>query len=289
MTPDVYDDGLPSPWDCEEVDLSVYARRIGLRDLGPGDPAERLRALHRAHVGAIPFDNLDLVADVPVGLGSAEILRKLSGSRGGCCHEHNLLFGCVLERLGYRVDRIAARVRLGGEGPRPRTHMALRVRRGPHTWLCDVGFGVRGFLEPLPLYDGATSHQLGQTFRIRTLSSPFWTVEVYQEDDWTALYHFTLEPQQPVDFVVAHHFLATHPRSMLRKTPLLQLTTPETRLHLRGLDLLEIRAGVQHTRRLTRMSLEADLACFGIRLPPDRLSDLARRLFPLPLEGKETP
>lgn len=126
------------------------------------------------------------------------------------------------------------------------------------------------------MYDGATSHQLGQTFRVRALSSPFWTVEVYQEGHWTALYHFTLEPQQPVDFVVAHHFPATHPRSMLRRTPLLQLTTPETRLHLRGLDLLEIRAGVQHTRRLTRMSLEADLACFGIRLPPDRLSDLER-------------
>ncbi|MFD3797751.1 arylamine N-acetyltransferase [Streptomyces californicus] len=289
MTPDVYDEDPPSLWGREQVELSVYARRIGLRDLGPGDPAERLRALHRAHVGAIPFDNLDLVADVPVGLGPAEILRKLSGPRGGCCHEHNLLFGCVLEHLGYRVDRIAARVRLGGEGPRPRTHMALRVRQGPHTWLCDVGFGVRGFLEPLPLHNGATSHQHGQTFRIRALSPPSWSVEVHQEDHWTALYDFTLEPRLPVDFVVAHHFLATHPRSMLRRAPLLQLTTPETRLHLRGLDLLEIQAGEQHTRRLTRTSLEADLARFGIRLSPDRLIDLTRRLFPLLGEGEETP
>ncbi|MEU1797179.1 arylamine N-acetyltransferase family protein [Streptomyces californicus] len=288
MTQGTYDDIPPSSWGHERVDLRVYARRVGLRDPGAGAPEERLRLLHRAHVAAIPFDNLDFVADVPVGLGPTEVLRKLSGPRGGCCHEHNLLFGCVLEHLGYRVDRIAARVRLGGEGPRPRTHMALHVRHGPHTWLCDVGFGVQGFLEPLPLHDGATSHQLGRTFRIRALSSPFWTVEMHQEDVWTALYHFTLEPQEPMDFVVAHHFLATHPRSMLRRAPLLHLTTPDTRLHVRGLDFLETRGGVQRTRRLTRTSLEADLARFGIRLPRERLSGLARRLFPPHSEGEET-
>ncbi|MFI1910753.1 arylamine N-acetyltransferase [Streptomyces microflavus] len=277
-----------SAWGCDQVDLSVYARRLGLRELGPGDPGEKLRTLHRAHVGAIPFDNLDLVTDVPVALAPGEILRKLRGPRGGCCHEHNLLFGCVLERLGYRVDRIAARVLLGGEGPRPRTHMALRVQQGPHTWLCDVGFGVQGFLEPLRLHDSAISHQFGQTFRVRAMSPLLWATEVYQEDGWTTLYHFTLEPQQPVDFVVAHHFLATHPRSMLRKAPLLQLTTPDRRLHLRGLDLVEIQAGVRHTRRLTGTSLEADLACFGIRLSAERLDDLTQRLFLAPAERGET-
>ncbi|WP_353940132.1 arylamine N-acetyltransferase [Streptomyces sp. HUAS MG91] len=273
----------PSIWNCEHVDLAVYARRIGLHGAAwpVGADEHALRLLHRAHVSTIPFDNIDLVTRVPVALDPAAVVAKLCGRpRGGCCHEHNLLFGCVLERQGFHVDRLAARVLLGGEGPRPRTHMALRVRHGHGNWLCDVGFGVRGFLDPLDLSDGAVSEQSGGTFRVRTLREPFWAVETLLEAGWTALYHFTLEPQQPMDFIVAHHFLSTHPRSMLRRAPLLQLTTADRRLHLHGVEFSEDSGGMRATLTLTASTLAHALAEFGIRLPADQLLDLTRRLFP---------
>jgi arylamine N-acetyltransferase len=51
------------------------------------------------------------------------------------------------------------------------------------------------------------------------LADPLWVVGTKTRADWTALYHSTLEPQQPIDIEVAHHFLSTHPGSMLRKSP----------------------------------------------------------------------
>ncbi|MEU2765076.1 arylamine N-acetyltransferase [Streptomyces sp. NPDC007094] len=277
----------PSAWKCEQVDVEAYARRVGLR--GPAWPVgadeDALCLLHRAHASAIPFDNLDFVTGVPVALDPPALVAKLCRRpRGGCCHEHNLLFGCIAQRQGFHVDRLAARVLLGGEGPRPRTHMALRVRHGRSDWLCDVGFGVERFLDPLELSDGATCEQAGRRYRVRALRQPFWAVELKEQRGWTAMYSFTLEPQHPMDFTVAHHFLSTHPRSMLRRSPLLQLTTPERRLRLHGLQITEDSLTSRATRTLTPFTLRSELAALGIRLPSGQLSDLARRLFPTPKE-----
>ncbi|MEV6123069.1 arylamine N-acetyltransferase [Streptomyces sp. NPDC052077] len=272
----------PTLWNSEQVDLTTYGRRIGLPDGWPGGVDEHvLRTIHRAHVSTIPYDNLDFLTDVPVAIDPAAVTAKLCGRpRGGCCHEHNLLLGCVLERLGFQVDRLAARVLLGGKGARPRTHMALRVRHGHKEWLCDVGFGVHGFLDPLKLSDGAASEQGVGCFRVRALQEPFWAVEAKLDNSWAALYQFTLEPQHPIDFVVAHHFLATHPGSMLRQLPLLQLVTPDRQVRMHGYDIAETHAGVRRTRTLTQATLATELAVFGIRLPSQQLRELGRRLFP---------
>jgi N-hydroxyarylamine O-acetyltransferase len=68
--------------------------------------------------------------------------------RGGYCFEHNTLFAAVLERLGYAVTRLSARV--NPSRPGPRTHMTLRVVADGSPWLADVGFGA-SLLEPLSL------------------------------------------------------------------------------------------------------------------------------------------
>ena len=51
------------------------------------------------------------------------------------------LFGAVLERLGFGVDRLLARVGPDGGPVRPRTHLTLRVGADGGTWLADLGFG----------------------------------------------------------------------------------------------------------------------------------------------------
>src|SRR5262245_53551394 len=109
-----------------QLDLDGYLARIGYA--GPRRATrETLAALHEAHVGAIPFENLDILLGRQISLEPAALQLKLvSGRRGGYCFEQNTLFRAVLEALGFRVTALAARVR-GGGVLRPRTHMLLRV------------------------------------------------------------------------------------------------------------------------------------------------------------------
>ena len=61
-------------------DLDAYLGRVGLRRR-PG-----LAELHRAHVTAIPFENLDPRRGVPVSLEPDDLQRKLvADRRGGYC------------------------------------------------------------------------------------------------------------------------------------------------------------------------------------------------------------
>lgn len=232
---------ISSEWGADRIDLGVYLSRVGLGHLAsdisgrPPQTVRELRRLHRAHLAAIPFDNVDLVLGTPVSLEPEAIVDKLCRRRrGGCCHEHNLLFGLVLEHLGLPVERLAARVLLGGVGPRPRTHMLLKTRALGEEWLCDVGFGSDGYLDPLPVRDGAEVVQRGRRYRVLSHDRFQWSIDVHKSTGWVPLYEFTHEPRQPMDFTVAHHFLSTYPRSMLRNTVLLQLLTADKWMQLRG-------------------------------------------------------
>src|SRR4051794_34635357 len=113
-------------WEIDRLDLDAYLARIG-QEAGPPDAAT-LDRLHRAHVRTIPFENLDVVLGRPVATDLQSVQNKLvARRRGGYCYEHTVLFGAVLERLGYRVRRLLARIGDDPVRPRPRTHMALHV------------------------------------------------------------------------------------------------------------------------------------------------------------------
>ena len=88
---------------ADAIDLPAYLRRIG--HAGPIVPdGATLRALHRAHALAIPFENLDVQARLPVRLDLASLQQKLvNRRRGGYCFEQNTLFQHVLEALGFGV------------------------------------------------------------------------------------------------------------------------------------------------------------------------------------------
>ena len=111
----------------DELDLEGYLLRIHAKSpLAPS--AEALGDLQRAHVGAIPFENLDILLGQPIRLDLASLQSKLVTSRrGGYCFEQNTLFKAVLERLGFGVTSLGARVRAGATGIRARTHMLLQV------------------------------------------------------------------------------------------------------------------------------------------------------------------
>ncbi|NYH79878.1 N-hydroxyarylamine O-acetyltransferase [Actinopolyspora biskrensis] len=195
-------------WKTDSVDVVKYLERIGVPWMSPS--VEALHRLHRAHVGTIPFENIDVVLEAHPGLGLNTVESKLVGSsRGGYCYEHALLFAAVLERLGFTVSRHMARVQ--PDHPGPYSHMMLVVSVEGGDYLADVGFGA-GVLDPIPLRDGAVVDQAGWPHRVRWDGSG-WILEKHTREGWEALHAFDRTPSRPVDYEVAHHYTATHPDS----------------------------------------------------------------------------
>lgn len=137
--------------------LQAYFARIGYVGTPQADLAT-LTALHRAHVQAIAFENLDVQLGAPPGLDPARAFAKLvMQRRGGWCYEQNGLFGWVLGSLGFRVTRIAGGVMRQERGDfTVGSHLCLKVSL-EQDWLADVGFGAAQ-LEPVPLREGAWHH-----------------------------------------------------------------------------------------------------------------------------------
>src|SRR5580704_9998102 len=100
---------------ASDLDLDAYFSRIEYA--GDREPTVRtLMDLHLAHATHIPFENLDVMLCRPIRLDLGSIESKLvRNRRGGYCYEQNLLFAAVLERLGFSVALLAARVRFGAQ------------------------------------------------------------------------------------------------------------------------------------------------------------------------------
>ncbi|QCX80826.1 Arylamine N-acetyltransferase [Streptomyces sp. YIM 121038] len=204
---------LADEWGVKQLDLDTYLKRIGRPGLSRARPCgQTLRLLHRAHVETIPFENIDIVLERGVPTSIADLQQKLVASgRGGYCHEHSLLFGAVLDQLGYRVDRLLARPRERPGRPWPRTHLTLRVRGSDGEWLADVGFGS-GLLEPLPLAEGAWCAQGGWSFRLARHDEG-WQLLERAGTGKNPLYAFGGRGQRAADVDAANYYTSTHPES----------------------------------------------------------------------------
>ena len=99
----------------EEPNLDAYLARINYAgSIAP--TLETLAALHLAHPGAIPFENLYPLMELPIRLQLSDIEQKLVFERrGDYCFEHNLLLKAVLEDMDFAVTPIAAGVLMGLE------------------------------------------------------------------------------------------------------------------------------------------------------------------------------
>lgn len=232
------------------LELSRYLARVGVA--GPLAPDRAtLARLHRAHLAAIPFENLDVRLGRPVGLDLASLEAQLvARRRGGYCFQQNSLFAAALRAVGFSVATLEARVRPpGAPAQLPRTHMLLRVELPAGGWLADVGFGGDGPLDPVPL-DGTASEQPGDAFRVVTEAGGTIALQRRGEAGWADLYAFRPEPALPVDFQVAHHFTSTFPRSPFVTTLTVQRATPAARETLRGRTLTVRRGAEVESREL---------------------------------------
>lgn len=213
-------------------DLDAYFARVnytGSMEANEGT----LRDLHIAHTLNVPFENLDVFYRKPILLDETSLYRKIvQEKRGGYCFEMNGLFSLVLQKMGFMVRNLLARVMIAANQYTTKTHQAILVEAGGRQWLADVGFGNDGIIAPLLLEENAEQKQYAHTYRL-TNHSPFgYMLQKKQGDAYNPLYVFTLEECFPDDFLMSNHFTSTFPGSFFLTMRMCTMPTKDGRITL---------------------------------------------------------
>jgi N-hydroxyarylamine O-acetyltransferase len=220
-------------------DLKDYLDRIGYAGAIAAD-LETLRALHRAHILAVPYENLDVQLGRPLTAGREAAWDKIVGRRrGGWCYEMNGTFGLALELAGFDVTRVAGGVGRGGAPGMAGNHLVNLVRLGDEVWIADVGL-ADGPRDPFRLEAHAFS-AAGFDFRVEDLGDGGWRLHNHA---FGAAPYFDFRPELADEDLLERVCLAiqTNPESPKKLNALAMRHTPEGLLQLRGRVLREIRA-----------------------------------------------
>ena len=256
-------------------DLGAYLARIGVDERGcrPSGPPPDIAAIARlmaAHIAAIPFENLDVLLGRGVRIDPQSVSAKLvTARRGGYCFEHATLFQAALRALGVEATAHAARVLLvAPKSDAPRTHMFLTIVDGGTTWVLDPGFGGPGPIVPVPLVEGQQVRRDHDVHRLVRRDGE-WVLEGLMKGAMTALWTSSLEPQFPVDFALANHYVSTFPESPFATRLMIRAITPEGRVSAMNRDVTVKRGNVNETYQLAdRAALRRLMAeHFGFDMP----------------------
>ena len=199
---------------------AAYLERIGVEARRDDVDAATLFALQRAHLAAVPYENLDIVRGSPPPIDAVSCARRIRAGRGGYCFHLNGAFAALLEWLGVDVTRHLA----GVQGRRLReppgangNHLRLTVEIDSERWLVDVGTGD-GPAEPLPLAAG--EYEVGGTVFVlgaSPLVEDGWRLEQDPRGAWI-LFDLAPEPAATEDFAGMHMTLSTDPESVFMRT-----------------------------------------------------------------------
>ncbi len=238
------------------INSDAYLARLGL-----AEPPATLAELHVAHLLAVPFENLDIVAGREISIEPDEIWDKIvARRRGGFCYELNGLFARLLEALGYTVTLLSAQViHADGRESHEYDHLVLRVDLD-EPWLLDVGYGDC-FREPMPLRpDSEFVDSLGRTYRLRVEG------DVWEMSDAERQYHFTLSPRGLPEFEPMCRWQQTE-SPWFTGHRMCTIATPDGRVTLLDARLITTTGGERTEREIDEAEVPELLATlFGVVL-----------------------
>ncbi len=234
------------------MELDTYFRRVGYEG-GHAPTLENLKALHRAHLLAVPFENLDIHLKRPIVLDETRLFDKIVHQRrGGFCYEQNGLFAAVLRRMGYEVTLLEARVNARDwDAGTPFDHLTLMVQL-EERWLVDVGFGD-SFLEPLRFDFDGPQKQANGVFRVVHNGQSGTHARQTSTGDWHDEYVFRLQPRTLSDFVAGCDYHQTSPQSHFTQQRVCSMATAQGRITLSDRRLI-----ITHNGHRTERDLEND-------------------------------
>ncbi|MGA4843601.1 arylamine N-acetyltransferase family protein [Streptomyces sp. G45] len=248
----------------DSAQTDAYLRRIGA-ERPAAATSGALRALHLAHLRAVPFENLSIHLGEEVDLTEKDLVAKVvDGRRGGFCYELNGAFAALLTALGFDVALLQARVHQGPRVGIPYDHLALRVRTADGgDWLADVGFGTHSHL-PLDFAARGDQADPGGTFRLT--EAPGGDLDVSRDGE--PQYLLDLRPRALEDFAAGAWYHRTSPKSHFTQSLVCSLLTEDGRVTLSG-TRLTVTTGDQ--KDVTELATDAEVLAayerhFGIRL-----------------------
>lgn len=179
--------------------------------------ADTLRALHKRHLIAVPFDNarntakglrawIEVDTDVDVFFE-----RIIVNGEGGVCHELSGVLRRLLTELDFESTVLAAGVRgPGGDFGPDHEHLFLTVPIGADQWLVDVGFAGLSYLDPIRITD-EEQEQYGERYKIVEDGGYHVVRRRGRVGDWQDVYRFKLIPRALSEFKALAYLDNTDP------------------------------------------------------------------------------
>ncbi|MEU3463324.1 arylamine N-acetyltransferase [Streptomyces sp. NPDC006733] len=239
-------------------DVDDYLVKLGYS--GPRTPdLETLRVLHKAHLMAVPFDNLlneerGTAIWTGVNIDADAVFEEvIVGGRGGVCYELNGLFRELLTRLGFEVVILSAGVRGpdGSYGPELE-HLFNGVRIGEDWYLADVGYSGPSLIEPVRVSE-EPQEQYGCTYRV-TESDEFLVLERKPlEGEWAPVHRFLPQPRRFVEWTGDNPGLEAYAKTIAAHVTYIRGRALENgQMTLTGRRLLTVEDGREKVRVLIK-------------------------------------
>jgi N-hydroxyarylamine O-acetyltransferase len=236
----------------------AYLRRIGYDgDLTPSH--DTLVGLHRAHLDAVPYENLGIMLGRSPSADPAESLARVAAvGRAGYCFHQNGALEVVLRELGFRMSRRHGHVYAASEDRRDTSlnHLVLVADGLPTSanpggrWWVDVGLGD-AFRDPVPV-TAARHDQADFHYRITEVRDDGWSFRHDRAGTFTGIEVRSLPIDQPA-VEEAHARLSAPSDGRFAKVLVVQRRDSE------GIDTIR---GCLHHRTLAETSSETVLSSY---------------------------
>jgi arylamine N-acetyltransferase len=184
---------------------AAYLRRVGIDADAELPPTYgTLLALHRAHLDAVPYENLGIMLGRPPSVDPrASLARVGAEGRAGYCFHQNGALGTVLSELGFELSRRHGHVWTAEEDRAATSlnHLVL-VADGLPTddnpggrWWVDVGLGD-AFRDPVAVLVGH-HEQSGFDYEITAVREDGWSFRHDRAGTFTGIEVSSLPVDQP--------------------------------------------------------------------------------------------
>ena len=214
--------------------LEAYLSRLQYQGT-TNNNLETLKKLHKAHVHAVPFENLNIHHKIWIELDTAKIYHKIvENNRGGFCYEVNGLLYEALQQMDFRCYFISCSVfnHLTQEYMPYFGHVAIIVENEDALWLTDVGFGS-SFPKPLKVIYNVLQIQQGIQYKLTPINDTEILLERSEDGiEFLKMYKFTLTPRKLSDFKPMCEYHQTSPHSPFTQRKICSIATPNGRVTL---------------------------------------------------------
>lgn len=199
---------------------------------------DTLTMLQKAHLKAIPFENLDIHYGREISLEIGKIFEKIVGKeRGGFCYELNGLFHALLQKLGFIARIVSARVAKDDGGFTPEyDHLAIVVSINGKDYLVDVGFGHFA-LAPLLIYPGGKCSDGVGEFQIIEFDENYLEVGKIEDEVVIPKYIFSMDERRITEFQEMCVYHQTSADSHFTQKKIISILTDGGRITLTNTQL----------------------------------------------------